>query len=122
MGSSSGGTSNEGSPFHRSPRGLRVQIRLTPKAKADRIQGLVAEADGATALKVQVTAAPEDGRANKALIALLAASWQLPKSSMTLVAGATDRRKLLELAGEPEALLARLQSWCDGLGSLRGSA
>ncbi len=102
------------SPFSASGHGVRVAIRLTPKAARDRIQGLVADADGAAALKVAVTAAPEAGRANRALIALLAKSWRVPKSSLTLVAGATDRRKLVELAGEPKALLARLEAWCDG--------
>jgi uncharacterized protein len=108
------GFSKRSSPFRAANHGVRVAIRLTPKAARERIHGVVADADGAAALKVAVTAAPEAGHANLALIALLAKSWRVPKSSLTLVSGAADRRKLIELAGDPKALLARLEAWRDG--------
>jgi uncharacterized protein YggU (UPF0235/DUF167 family) len=62
-------------------------------------------------LKVAVTAAPEDGKANAAVIALLAREWGVAKSAISVVAGATDRRKLVEIRGPSQELLARLQSW-----------
>lgn len=105
----------DASPFRTVADGLRVAVRLTPKAAQARIQGVAREADGGTALKVAVTAPPEAGKANTALIALLAKAWRLPKSSLSLVAGAGDRRKTLHLAGEPQALRARLQTWLEGL-------
>ena len=98
-------------PFHADGRGVRVAVRLTPRAAADRILGVAHDADGAPALKVAVTAAPERGRANRALVELLAKAWKLPKSSITLVAGAADRRKLVEVTGEPAILMAKLESW-----------
>lgn len=93
------------------PGGVRVQIRLTPKASRDRVDGLAAEADGGTVLKVSVTAVPEDGKANAALIKLLSKEWRLPKSTMEIVQGATDRRKVLLITGEPGDILARLDQW-----------
>jgi uncharacterized protein (TIGR00251 family) len=91
--------------------GVRVQIRLTPKAARDRIDGVAAEASGGTVLKVSVTTVPEDGKANAALIKLLSKEWRLPKSTMEIVQGATDRRKVLHITGEPGDILATLEEW-----------
>lgn len=99
-----------GLPFAAVPGGLRVFVRLQPRARRERIEGVVAEADGRVALKVAVTAPPEDGKANAALIALLGKNWRLPKSAMEIVGGATDRRKTLLLRGDPASLQATLSS------------
>lgn len=88
--------------------GVRVFVRLTPRARREVVEGVVVEPDGRAALKVAVTAPPEDGRANAALVALLGKSWRLPKSSITIVGGAADRRKALLVAGDPASLTARI--------------
>ena len=98
-------------PFRRSPQGVLVALRLTPKASANRIAGTMQEAGGETILKVNVTAAPEAGKANTALLKLLAGAWKLPRSSLTVVAGMTARRKVVLVRGEPDALIARLKEW-----------
>jgi len=99
-------------PFRRIPDGALVAVRLTPKSSADRIQGLVeSTADGATHIKVAVTAPPEDGKANAALLKLLAKTWKLPKTSLTIASGATSRRKVVQIAGDPAALYAMLIEW-----------
>jgi len=103
-----------GSPFTPSAAGLRVAVRLTPKASRDRIEGARAEADGGTVLKVSVTAVPEDGKANAALIKLLAKEWRLPKSAFDVVQGATDRRKTLLITGDSADLRTRLDQWMAG--------
>ena len=100
-----------GSPVAAAAGGVRVQVRLTPKASRDRIDGLAAEADGGTVLKVSVTTVPEDGKANAALIKLLSKEWRVPKSTIDIVQGATDRRKVLHITGETGDLLARLDQW-----------
>lgn len=92
--------------------GLEVRVRVTPRARADRIDGVIADADGRLRLKVAVTEAAERGRANEAVIAALARAWDLPKSTLAVVAGATDRRKTLVLAGDADALRQRLANWC----------
>ena len=100
-----------GSPFRAVADGVLVAVKLTPKAAQDRIQQVATAADGSAVLKLAVTAAPERGKANEALVKLLAKTWKLPKTSIVLVHGAGDRRKTLHLAGEPQALMARLEAW-----------
>jgi uncharacterized protein (TIGR00251 family) len=89
--------------------GLRLTVRLTPKASRDAIQGFADEADGGMVLKCAVTTVPENGKANAALIKMLAKAWKVPRSSIEVVAGATDRRKTLLLRGEAVDLLALLR-------------
>lgn len=98
-------------PFAPAAGGLRVAIRLTPKASRDRVEGTQPDADGGVALKVSVTAVPEDGKANAALIKLLSKEWRVPKSSIDIVQGATDRRKVLLISGDPDELGSRLNEW-----------
>jgi len=64
-------------------------------------------AEGKTVLKVQITTAPEKGKANKDLIALLAKHWKIPKSAITIVRGEASRLKTLEITGVSlESLIA----------------
>ncbi len=98
-------------PFSVARDGLRVCVKVQPGARRTRVDGVVAVAGGGLALKVRVTAPPEGGKANAALIALLAREWGLPKAAIELVAGAGARQKRLRVAGDPAALKARLESW-----------
>jgi uncharacterized protein len=98
-------------PFRASPDGVRVRLKVTPKAKREQVGGLLDEPDGTKALKIAVTAAPEDGKANAAVIALLAREWGVAKSAISVVSGATDRRKLVEIRGPSQELLAKLRAW-----------
>jgi uncharacterized protein (TIGR00251 family) len=106
-------------PFIPAGDGVRVRLRVQPRARRNRIDGLVAEADGGVAIKVAVTVPPEDGKANAAVIALLAKAWDLPKSAFTVVAGAADRRKIIHLQGDPARLM---QALAPRLEELRTSA
>jgi len=83
--------------------GVRVAIRLTPRARAARLDGV---ADGR--LKVAVTAPPAENQANEALLRLLAREWRLPQRSLAIVGGAKSRDKLVHIAGDPRELIARL--------------
>jgi uncharacterized protein (TIGR00251 family) len=98
-------------PFRPSPDGVRVRLKVAPKAKRNQFGGLLDEPDGGKALKLQVTAAPERGKANEAVIALLAKEWGVAETAISVVSGATDRRKLVEIRGPSQDLLARLQGW-----------
>ncbi|MGH6931355.1 MAG: DUF167 domain-containing protein [Dongiaceae bacterium] len=95
--------------------GVRVRLRVQPRARTNRVHGLGADADGGAAVKLTVTAAPEDGKANAAVIELLAREWGLAKSAMKIVLGAADRRKVIQVAGRPTELMARLTDWIEGL-------
>jgi len=87
-------------PFRETKEGLEVFLRVTPKASANRMQGLIEDDAGMVRLKIQVTAVPEDGKANRAVIKLLSKAWKIPKSDFTVIAGQTDRNKTLLIAGE----------------------
>jgi uncharacterized protein YggU (UPF0235/DUF167 family) len=99
------------SPFRPAHAGVAVAVRLTPKAARDAVEAPRPAADGSLRLVVKVTAAPERGKANQALLRLLARTWHLPASRLALVAGASDRNKTVRLAGAPEALMAKLEAW-----------
>ena len=88
--------------------GVTISVRLTPKASANRIQGLAEDGGGGAVLKASVTAVPEKGKANAALIKLLAKAWSLPKTSLTVISGATDRNKVLHIDGDPDALMRQI--------------
>jgi len=83
---------------------------LTPKGGRDAVEGWEAASDGSLHLKCRVRAVPENGKANTALVELLAKTLTVPKSAVTIVAGAASRRKKVEIAGDPAVLAARLES------------
>ena len=102
-------------PFEAVAEGLRVALKVAPKAARAGITGVEADAAGRAVLKVRVTEAPEGGKANAAVIKLLAKAWKLPKGALIVTAGAKDRRKTLLVAGDPDELAPRLRAWLTGL-------
>jgi uncharacterized protein YggU (UPF0235/DUF167 family) len=86
------------------PDGLLVDVRLTPRAAMDRIDGVETLSDGSAVLKARVRAVPEKGKANDAVLKLVAKAAGLPASRATLVAGDASRRKSILLAGDGAAL------------------
>jgi uncharacterized protein YggU (UPF0235/DUF167 family) len=91
--------------LRRTATGTTVEVRAQPRARR------TALACSGGALKAQVTAPAEDGRANAAVIDLLAATWRLPKSSFAVTRGATSRDKVISIAGEPALLAAKIMEW-----------
>ena len=61
-------------------------------------------AGGAQALRCKVTAAAEAGKANAALLEMLARRWHLPKSALKIAVGANAREKVVAIAAPPESL------------------
>ena len=98
-------------PFTAVADGVSVAVRLTPKASTGRIVGLERLADGTVALKVAVTAAPEKGKANTALLKLLSKTWGVGMRSLELTRGAKDRNKTVLIVGDPDELLGDLARW-----------
>jgi uncharacterized protein (TIGR00251 family) len=88
--------------------GIRVAIRLTPRGRADRIEGIGRSAEDRPALKVSVTAPPAEGRANNALVQLLAKEFRVPKRDIALIAGQKSRDKTVHITGDPAALLSHI--------------
>ncbi|CAN5146384.1 DUF167 domain-containing protein [soil metagenome] len=87
---------------------LILSVKLTPHSDRDRLGDPWIDAGGAAWLRAQVRAAPEKGKANVALIALLATMLKIPRSKISLEAGDTNRLKRLRIDGADEALIARL--------------
>ena len=76
------------------PSGATFAIRLHPRAKQNAITGTLGDA-----LKISLTAPPLEGRANHACIEFLADLLKLPRSSITIAAGQTNRNKLIRISG-----------------------
>ena len=82
---------------------LRVPIRVRPGASKAGVGGAVAER-----LQVRVHERAVDGRATEAALRAVAAAFSVRSADVTLVQGATTRDKLVEIAGDPVSLAARL--------------
>lgn len=91
--------------------GVALSVRLTPKGGRDGIDGIELLADGRSALKVRVRAAPSEGEANAALIRLLAKAVGVPPRDVALSAGVTARIKRLTIAGDGPTLIAALEKF-----------
>ena len=102
-------------PWIAGPEGLVVTIRLTPKGGRDEVGGVEALSDGRIVLKARVRAAPTEGQANAALIALLAKTLDVARSKVTLAAGDSARIKRIAIEGDGKALAARLETIVSGL-------
>jgi hypothetical protein len=87
-------------------RKLSFPVRLTPKGGRDAIDGWMEGPDGKRYLKARVSAAPEDGKANEALIRLIAKALGVGKTRVRIVSGGASRMKIIE--AETESLPA---SW-----------
>ncbi|MBL8551321.1 MAG: DUF167 domain-containing protein [Hyphomonadaceae bacterium] len=88
--------------------GVRLRVRVTPKASEDRIDGAAQDASGAPHLQLRVRAAPENGAANAAVEALLAKRLGVPRSRVHVAKGATARVKMVDIAGLDAASLKAL--------------
>jgi uncharacterized protein len=95
-------------PWTAEPDGVTLWLRLTPKGGRDAIDGVETLADGRAVLKARVRAAPEDGRANAALIELIAKALAAPKRAVTIRSGETSRLKKLFIAGDPAPIIDAL--------------
>jgi len=62
-------------------------------------------------LRVWVTAAPEKGRANRALLKLLAKTWRIPQSQLQIIAGDKNRNKTILISGDPSKITTLLTHW-----------
>jgi hypothetical protein len=81
---------------------MKLQLKVIPKSSRDRVVGWIGDR-----LKIQVTAAPERGKANDAVIGVLAETLGLSRSRVRIVSGETSPLKTVEIQGD-ETLLDRL--------------
>lgn len=81
-----------------------LQIKVTPKASTNRIGKILNNC-----LKIYVTAAPENGQANKAVVDLLATALKMAKNSLFITQGLTGANKIVSLTGDKDVIMQKLQ-------------
>ena len=101
-------------PYAAIEGGVRLALRLTPRASRNGVDGIVQDAEGRPLLKLRLAAPPVEGAANEALIAYLAKTLSLRKADIAIRSGETSRVKILHLAGDSAAILQRLDAWLAG--------
>jgi uncharacterized protein len=98
-----------GGHFRLARSGVELFVRLTPRASNDEIGCVEASAEGREHLAARVRAVPDKGKANDALERLVAEWLRVPRSTVSVSAGATQRLKTLRISGDPESIAARLR-------------
>lgn len=81
-------------PVHPTPRGVRIDLHVQPRASRTEVAGLHGDA-----LKLRIASPPVDGAANEEIIAFLAAQLAVPRRAVTITAGASGRRKAVTVEG-----------------------
>lgn len=99
-------------PFTLVADGVRLAVKVTPKASRQAAGGLACPGEGQCSLIVKVTAPADKGAANAAVIALLAKRLRVAKRDITLVSGDTSRQKILHIAGDAGHLTRLLDAVC----------
>ncbi len=100
-------TRQDASFFRPVSDGMSIRLKVQPRSRAPGFHGLAPSADGPR-LRLAVSAAADDGAANRAVIAALAAALDLAPSALTLTQGAKAREKTVYAAGDPARLGAAL--------------
>ena len=96
---------------------ITITGRVTPRSGRDEVMGRKVFEDGVQAVCVRVTAAPDGGKANKAVCKAVASSLGVPKTAVEVVSGHTARRKQLSISANA-ITGAAVQEWLSSLPSL----
>jgi len=96
-------------PYRQSKSGIVVFVRVTANAARNEIAGVEIRDDGRAVLRIRVNAVADKGKANKAVIALLAKNMHLAKSAFSMISGQTARHKSIAIAGDGEQILTSLE-------------
>ena len=81
-------------PIRESTKGISLAVKVQPRAQKNAVTGVVGEA-----LKLALTAPPVEGRANEAVVEFLAELFRIPRSSVTIASGLSNRNKVIRLTG-----------------------
>lgn len=75
-----------------------IQLKVKAGAKHNSIENIIS-IDGQDYLKISISAAPENGKANEAIIKFLAKSWKLRQSQLEITHGLTSNMKTIKVSG-----------------------
>lgn len=106
---SSAPSSSDGPQIEATAGGSLLPVRVRPGGRCERVYGL-----HAGAVKIEVTAPPEKGNANRALLKFLAGCLHVPKSALAIRTGEHAQTKLILIPLEPSTLRARLAPFLKG--------
>ena len=88
--------------------GVRLTLRITPRARRAQITGPIEAGGGRSALAVKLAAPPVEGAANEALIALLAEELGVGRSALTILSGEKSRLKVVRVA---DCRMEAIEAW-----------
>jgi uncharacterized protein YggU (UPF0235/DUF167 family) len=97
--------------YRLSPAGLSLFVLVTPNAGRDAIEGVELRDDGTAVLRIRVKAVPDKGKANAAVVALLAKALGVPKSALSVTSGETARLKTIGVTGDGAVLVLALEAF-----------
>jgi len=76
---------------------VKIQIKVSPQSKANKVEECKLDDQENFNIKIRVTAPATDGKANKAVIELLAKHFRLRKSDIEIISGHTSRQKIIAI-------------------------
>ena len=85
-----------------SASGVTFAVRVHPRSRKNAITGVVGDS-----LKLALTAPPVEGKANQAVIEFFADLFAIPRSSVTIASGETNRNKVIRISGLSRAALEK---------------
>ena len=88
-----------GCAWTQEPEGIRLFVRVTPRAKRSMFVGIVQDGEEQARVAIKLAAPPIDGAANKALVAFLAEALGVARSAVEIVSGELSRLKTLRISG-----------------------
>jgi len=98
-------------PWSTGKDGVMLRVKADPKSRRPGICGFSPDSVGVR-LRVAVSEAPEDGRANEAVCALIAKSLGVKAARVWVVSGESSRQKLLRIEGEAAPIITALTAIC----------
>lgn len=94
-------------------QGMIIRVRLTPNSSCCMLKGIFKDAEDCAFLKINVVSVPEKGKANQELIGYLAKKLKIPKSTLQIVSGETDRYKKILVTDNIDAIKIGLERWLE---------
>ena len=88
--------------IQQSGESVTFAVKVHPRAKQDRISGVLGDA-----LKLEISAPPVEGKANDACINFFSNFFKMPRSSVTIAAGLSSRNKVIRITGVKTSAIER---------------
>lgn len=100
-------------PLSADTRGVRLGVRVTPRAGADEVGRIERDADDRLWLTVRVRALPDKGAANASVAKTVAKALGVAKTTISVLSGSTSRNKVLLIEGDTADLMVAVQDFLE---------